>query len=148
MTSFVREILSASGKLGDKEDLHGKTERIRKRLQDLKTGTCPISHFQSPILISFFFKFIFPGMRVEVESQYADYVSSFSEMSKLSHDLESAVAEVEALNVSFKTHLAPAVADQGRETRELVAKLHELTASVQVRVHFPGLGAIINYWVY
>ena len=87
-------------------------------------------------------------MRVEVESQYADYVSSFSEMSKLSHDLESAVAEVEALNVSFKTHLAPAVADQGRETRELVAKLHELTASVQVRVHFPGLGAIINYWVY
>ncbi len=36
MTSFVREILSASGKLGDKEDLATKAQRLQAKVDDIK----------------------------------------------------------------------------------------------------------------
>jgi hypothetical protein len=36
MTSFVREILSASGKLGEKEDLSMKTTRLKKQMEEKK----------------------------------------------------------------------------------------------------------------
>ncbi len=36
MTSFVREILSASGKLGEKEDLTMKTARLQKKMDEMK----------------------------------------------------------------------------------------------------------------
>ena len=36
MTSFVREILSASGKLSSKEDLLMKTQRINNKMEEIK----------------------------------------------------------------------------------------------------------------
>ena len=38
MTSFVREILSASGKLGDKEDLATKVRETRVKEKEWKNG--------------------------------------------------------------------------------------------------------------
>ena len=37
MASFVREVLSATGTLGDKQDFPEKIVKIKKKLHDLKT---------------------------------------------------------------------------------------------------------------
>lgn len=109
MSSFVREILSASGKLGDKEDFMGKALRLEKRMDDLKTG-----------------------LRVQMEGHYVEFVASFSETQAHLRQMDEAVAEVEALSQSLKAHLKPELAEQTQETRELWLKLQELAASVQV----------------
>ena len=51
MASFVREVLSATGTLGDKEDFPGKILKIQKKLHDLKSS-----------------------LQTHIDSRYADYV--------------------------------------------------------------------------
>ena len=38
MASFVREVLSATGHLGEKEDLCAKAARLKGRVNELKVG--------------------------------------------------------------------------------------------------------------
>ena len=51
MASFVREILSATGHLGEKEDLCAKATRLRGRVDELKVilSNCIIIKLMSPI---------------------------------------------------------------------------------------------------
>ena len=41
MASFVREILSATGHLGEKEDLCAKASRLKGRVNELKVRNIP-----------------------------------------------------------------------------------------------------------
>jgi hypothetical protein len=51
MASFVREILSATGHLGEKEDLCAKATRLRGRVDELKVilSNCIIIKLMFPI---------------------------------------------------------------------------------------------------
>ena len=42
MASFVREVLTASGRLGEKEDFGGKALRLKLRVDDLKHTTSDV----------------------------------------------------------------------------------------------------------
>jgi len=41
MASFVREVLSATGRLGEKEDFSGKAARLRCSIDELKVTFLP-----------------------------------------------------------------------------------------------------------
>jgi GTP cyclohydrolase I len=109
MTSFVREILSASGRLGEKEDLSTKTARLQKKLDEMKAE-----------------------MRKDMENRYEEYISSFQEASELSNELNATVKEVETLTNTIKNHLLPDVAEASKDTEVLLGQLHELSATVKV----------------
>ena len=109
MTSFVREILSATGKLDCKEDFLGTAIRLQKRLEENKSK-----------------------MRADMEAQFLDYVSPLSESNALVRDLESSVAEVEAIQTQVERHLKPGIKDKSKEMRELQQQLNELSTTVQV----------------
>ena len=109
MTSFVREILSATGKLDGKEDFLGTAQRLQKRLEENKAK-----------------------MRSEMESQFVDFVSPLSESSALVRDLESSVEEVESVRNQVERHLKPGLKEKSKELRELIQQLNELSTTVQV----------------
>ena len=82
MASFVREVLTASGRLGEKEDFGGKASRLKLRVDDLKSN-----------------------LRERIESRYEDFAASFNDVSIAVVQLENVIHEVEALENSVNTHL-------------------------------------------
>ena len=42
MASFVREVLSATGHLNEKDDLALKALRLQGKIEDLKSGLCDV----------------------------------------------------------------------------------------------------------
>ena len=109
MASFVREVLTASGRLGEKEDFGGKASRLKLRVDDLKSN-----------------------LRERIESRYEDFAASFNDVSIAVVQLENVIHEVEALENSVNTHLKPNLADAGREATEVSRQLKELSHSVQM----------------
>jgi len=116
MTSFVREILVASGKLGDKEDLSMKTVRLQKKLEELKAE-----------------------IRTDMENRYLEYLPSFQEESALSTELEATLKEVERLTNMINRHLRPDMAKTTKDTEVLLNQLDELSATVKVQKDFKKL---------
>jgi hypothetical protein len=47
MASFVREVLSASGRLSEKEDYFGKATRLQNGIDDLKVLSNLLARFKS-----------------------------------------------------------------------------------------------------
>ena len=109
MASFVREVLSATGRLGEKEDFGGKAARLKLRVDDLKAN-----------------------LRVGIESRYEDFSVSFAEVSTAVAQLENILHEVEALENAVNTHLKPNLTDVGKEAAEISKQLKDLSHSVQV----------------
>ena len=64
MASFVREVLSATGKLGEKEDFNAKASRLKSRVDNL----------------------IF-CMRQKIESRYEEFSASIVEVSSVTAQL-------------------------------------------------------------
>ena len=109
MASFVREVLTASGRLGEKEDFGGKASRLKLRVDDLKSN-----------------------LRERIESRYDDFTASFNDVSIAVVQLENVIHEVEVLENSVNTHLKPNLAEAGREATEVSRQLKELSHSVQM----------------
>ena len=109
MASFVREVLSATGRLGEKEDFGGKASKLRLRVDDLKSN-----------------------LRERIESRYEDFSASFNDVSIAVVQLENVIREVEALENSVNNHLKPNLVEAGREATEVSRQLRELSHSVQM----------------
>lgn len=109
MTSFVREILSASGKLGDKEDLNTKTARLAKKVDELKAN-----------------------IRKDVQDRYAEYLSNGGETEALASKMRAAAEEVEQLKVMLNSHLRPEVGQATKDMQAVLKQMKELQHTVQV----------------
>jgi hypothetical protein len=68
MASFVREVLSATGTLGDKEDFPGKILKIQKKLHDLKSS-----------------------LQTHIDSRYADFATNLNDASSITAQMEENV---------------------------------------------------------
>ena len=109
MASFVREVLSATGRLGEKENFSGKAARLQNRVDDLKSN-----------------------LRERIVSRYEDFSGSFAEVSTAVLQLEDVIKEVESLEQAIGTHLKPSLAEANRETLEISRQLRDLSHSVQM----------------
>ena len=109
MASFVREVLSATGRLGEKENFSGKASRLQNRVDDLKSN-----------------------LRERIEARYEDFSGSFAEVSTAVLQLEDVIKEVESLEHSISTHLKPNLNDANREAFEISRQLRDLSHSVQI----------------
>ena len=109
MASFVREVLSARGRLNEKEDFGGKALKLKHRVDDLKSN-----------------------LRERIESRYDDFSASFAEVSMAVALLEDVLKEVEILEHSVSTHLKPNLAENNREATEITKQLRDLRRSVQI----------------
>ena len=65
MASFVREVLSATGTLGEKEDFPGKILKIQKKLHDLKTS-----------------------LMVHIDNKYSNFSSNLNEASNVTNQMK------------------------------------------------------------
>ncbi len=110
MTSFVREILSASGKLGDKEDSATKAVRLQKKLEEMKAE-----------------------LRREAEERYVHFLMDRGETVATVERMEAAAEEAEQLRRTVDKHLRPEVAAATRDMQEVVKQMQELSATVEVR---------------
>ena len=81
MASFVREILSAAGTLGEKEDFAAKTTKIQKKLNDLKSQ-----------------------LAVQVQNRYGNYATTLSTTTNITAQMERLAAEIEALDTTINKH--------------------------------------------
>ena len=81
MASFVREVLSAAGTLGEKEDFAGKTTKIQKKVNDLKSQ-----------------------LVVEVENRYGNYSSTLASTTAISTQMERLAADIENLDSNINKH--------------------------------------------
>lgn len=106
MASFVREVLSATGRLGEKEDYAGKAARLRSSIDDLKSG-----------------------LSERIEARYTDFSASFAEVSQQIAQLEEVMRETEDLENSIQRHLKPGLAEASRESVEILNQIKELSAS-------------------
>ena len=81
MASFVREILSAAGTLGEKEDFAAKTTKIQKKLNDLKSQ-----------------------LSVHITNRYGNFSTTLSNTTNLTTQMERLAGEVEALDATINKH--------------------------------------------
>ncbi len=109
MASFVREVLSATGRLGEKDDFQAKATKLRSRVDDLKSDLCE-----------------------RINSRYSDFSASFSEVSMAVAELESVLNEVEMLENSIRSHLKPGVIEAEKDIADVTKQLNELSRSVLV----------------
>jgi hypothetical protein len=115
MASFVREVLSAAGTLGEKEDLAGKMVKIRKKLLDLK------SQLQS-----------------HIEARYGSFSSSLAATSLIASQLERLREEVQQLETTIGKHYKTELVGCNQELHELNSALQELTLTLQVGLDVSG----------
>lgn len=100
MASFVREVLSATGRLGEKEDFSGKASRLKDRVDDLKSNLCS-----------------------RIDSKYEDFIDSFDEVSTAVVQLETIIRDVDALENTVNTHLKAGLIEADREASEIFRQL-------------------------
>ena len=110
MASFVREVLSAAGTLGDKEDLAAKMIKIRKKLLDLKTQ-----------------------LQTHLEARYGTFSASLAATSLIASQLERLREEVHQLDTTIGKHFKTELIGCNQELSELNSALQELTLTLQVR---------------
>ena len=82
MASFVREVLSAAGTLGEKEHFAAKTNKIQKKLNDLKSQLC-----------------------VHIQNRYLNFSSTISHTTTINGQLERLAADIESLETNINKHL-------------------------------------------
>ena len=109
MASFVREVLSATGTLGEIGNFPGKIGKIQKKLQDLKSG-----------------------LLVHIDSKYSKFSSNLNDASSLTTQMEDLSLEIETLNNSINNHLKTQLGDCNKELLQLTNEIQELSLTLQV----------------
>jgi len=109
MASFVREVLSATGTLGDKEDFPGKILKIQKKLHDLKSS-----------------------LQTHIDSRYADFATNLNDASSITAQMEELGLEIETINNNINNHLKTQIGDCSRELLDLTNQIQEINLSLQV----------------
>jgi len=109
MASFVREVLSATGTLGDKEDFPGKILKIQKKLHDLKSS-----------------------LQTHIDSRYADFATNLNDASSITVQMEELGVEIETINNNINNHLKTQIGDCSKELLDLTNQIQELNLSLQV----------------
>ena len=109
MASFVREVLSATGTLGEKEDFPGKILKIQKKLHDLKTS-----------------------LMVHIDNKYSNFSSNLNEASNVTNQMKELNVEIETLNNNINNHLKTNVGETNKELLELNNEIQELHLTLQV----------------
>jgi hypothetical protein len=120
MASFVREVLSAAGTLGDKEGLAAKMAKIRKKLLDLKCQ-----------------------LQTHIETRYGSFSGSLAATSLLAAQLERLREELLQLDTTIAKHYKTELIGCNQELTELETSLQELTLTLQVchsRIFGPQIG--------
>ena len=109
MASFVREVLSATGTLGEIGNFPGKIGKIQKKLQDLKSG-----------------------LLVHIDSKYSKFSSNLNDTSSLTTQMDDLSLEIETLNNSINNHLKTQLGDCNKELLQLTNEIQELSLTLQV----------------
>ena len=108
MASFVREVLSATGHLGEKDDLAAKIHRLSSRIDELKSG-----------------------LGSKISSRYDDFNCSFVEVSTSVDQLESVICESEALENTVNHMVRPGLQEASKDVQEVLSQLGQLSETVQ-----------------
>ena len=109
MASFVREVLSATGTLGEIGNFPGKIGKIQKKLQDLKSG-----------------------LLVHIDSKYSKFSSQLNEACSLTTQMEELSVEIETLNNSINNHMRTQLGDSNKELLQLTEDIQELSLTLQI----------------
>ena len=109
MASFVREVLSATGTLGDKEDFPDKILKIKKKLHDLKSQ-----------------------LEVHIDSRYSDFSTKLDGANRITANMESLEEDILAIDTNIKKHLKAQIGDCNKELLELTQQIQELHLSLQI----------------
>lgn len=109
MASFVREILSAAGTLGEKEDFAAKTTKIQKKLNDLKSQ-----------------------LSVHITNRYGNFSTTLSNTTNLTTQMERLAGEVEAMDATINKHFRAELVDRNKELIELNESMQELNLTLQI----------------
>ena len=109
MASFVREVLSATGTLGEIGNFPGKIGKIQKKLQDLKSA-----------------------LLVHIDTKYTKFSSNLNDASSLTTQMEELSLEIETLNNSINNHLKTQLGDCNKELLQLTNEMQELSLTLQV----------------
>ena len=109
MASFVREVLSATGTLGDIGNFPNKIGKIQKKLEDLKSS-----------------------LLVHIDSKYCKFSSNISNANTLTSNLEELSIEIETLNNSINNHLKSQLGECNKELMELTNDIQELGLTLNI----------------
>ena len=82
MASFIREVLSATGTLGENLNFPSKIGKIQKKLEDLKSS-----------------------LLVHIDTKYTKFSSNIGNVNALTENLKDLSDEIETLHNSFNNHL-------------------------------------------
>ena len=127
MTSFVQEVLAASGRSsGEKEDFSIRASKLKNRVDELKFS-----------------------LRERIESRYEDFSASFFEVSTTVNQLEDILRDVDNLEHSINFRIKAGLVDAGRDSIVISKQLKDLSNSVQLtnltRNSFEDLEKATNY---
>ena len=109
MASFVRQVLSATGTLGEKEDFPGKIMKIQKKLHDLKTS-----------------------LMVHIDNKYSNFSSNLNDAANVTNQMNELNVEIETLNNNINNHLKTQLGETNKEFLELDNEIQELHLTLQV----------------
>lgn len=109
MASFVREILSAAGTLGEKEDFAAKTTKIQKKLNDLKSQ-----------------------LSVHVQNRYGNYSITLSNTTNITSQMERLSSEIDSLDSTINKHFRAELMDRNKELVDLNDAMQELHLTLQI----------------
>jgi len=109
MASFVREVLSATGTLGDKQDFPEKIVKIKKKLHDLKAQ-----------------------LEAHIDSRYSDFSTRLEGATRISADLSKLEEEMALIDGNIKKHLKAQIGECNRELIELTNQLEEVHISLNI----------------
>lgn len=109
MASFVREVLSATGTLGDKQDFPEKIVKIKKKLHDLKTQ-----------------------LETHIASRYCDFSTRLEGATRISADLSKLEEEMALIDGNIKKHLKAQIGECNNELLELTNQLDEVHISLNI----------------
>jgi len=103
MASFVTEVLTATGTLGEKEDFPAKVAKIKKKLHDLKS--CLQTH---------------------IESKSVNFATNVSDASSITVQMEELNNEIETINSNIKNHVKASLSENSKELLCLTEEIESL----------------------
>jgi len=109
MASFIREVLSATGTLGENLNFPSKIGKIQKKLEDLKSS-----------------------LLVHIDTKYTKFSSNIGNVNALTENLKDLSDEIETLHNSINNHLKTQLGESNKELLELTNEIQELSLTLQV----------------
>ena len=106
MASFIREVLSATGTLGENLNFPSKIGKIQKKLEDLKSS-----------------------LLVHIDTKFSLNIGNVNALTENLKDLSD---EIETLQNSINNHLKTQLGESNKELLELTNEIQELSLTLQV----------------